>query len=325
MKEKTKKKIVLFIVILIIGFLLSETVLRFFLAKPSYPVEQVRLSEFKDIGHELIPNIDVIDEGPIIKLKPVKVKTNSFGIRDKEYSLEKPKNIIRIIGLGDSVTFGAYIEEKDTFLNVLEEKLNENGNYEVINFALSGYNTEQNLAVLKHKAIKFNPDIVLLVFVYNDFEEPTNPIAEDSFIQKLRNLMRHVYTVRLAYWNYIKLTEESKIETEYSKLDETRKQITFDSMKKMAEISKKNNVKFVVLIWPHLPVWQNDFYQGYKKDIIKLAEESKFYVIEMDDIWQGYNEEELIVPKEGHPNALANRIVGEKLYESFLNQGIIEE
>ena len=52
----------------------------------------------------------------------VKIRTNSMGVRDREYDKKKPENTYRIIGLGDSVTFGANIDENETFLNILEEK-----------------------------------------------------------------------------------------------------------------------------------------------------------------------------------------------------------
>src|SRR5271170_1922765 len=57
-------------------------------------------------------------------LMGVPVSINSAGMRDGEYSVEKPPGVYRIMMLGDSTTFGWGVREQDTAAKFLERKLN---------------------------------------------------------------------------------------------------------------------------------------------------------------------------------------------------------
>ena len=54
----------------------------------------------------------------------VSIRTNTKGLRDREYNSKKPKNTFRILVLGDSFTFGSCVEENETYPKVLENFLN---------------------------------------------------------------------------------------------------------------------------------------------------------------------------------------------------------
>jgi hypothetical protein len=50
-------------------------------------------------------------------------ETNSFGLRDVEFSLAKPEGTLRIVCLGDSVTYGAGVPFDETYEQQLERAL----------------------------------------------------------------------------------------------------------------------------------------------------------------------------------------------------------
>ena len=97
-----------------------------------------QMSKIPGLQFELKPNTYSIWQG-------AKTYINSKGLRDKEYKIPKPDNTFRIIGLGDSVTFGASIDQNDTFLNLIEHELNNyyDKNIEVLNAGVSAYNSLQ--------------------------------------------------------------------------------------------------------------------------------------------------------------------------------------
>lgn len=104
----------------------------------------------------------------------VTISINSQGRRDKEVPLKKPAGTYRIAILGDSVAFGARVEAKDDFATQLEWNLNARSqslHYEVLNFGVPGYGTWQELSALKEKTLAYNPDVVMLAFVMNDFSD----------------------------------------------------------------------------------------------------------------------------------------------------------
>ncbi|MBI5185166.1 MAG: SGNH/GDSL hydrolase family protein [Nitrospinae bacterium] len=104
------------------------------------------------------------------------VKLNSRGLRDYEYSLEKPEKVFRILVLGDSMTFGQGIEELgNTFPKKLEAYLNkgaEGVRFELINAAKPGWGTDNAMYYLYEKGFDFNPDMVLLNYYHNDVPTP---------------------------------------------------------------------------------------------------------------------------------------------------------
>jgi hypothetical protein len=101
----------------------------------------------------------------------VLVETNSLGLREREYPVERVPGVHRIAVLGDSFTFGVGTEFTDTYSKRLEAQLNRSsGPFEVINFGVGGYNTVLELATWREQAARFKPDLVILGYVLNDTE-----------------------------------------------------------------------------------------------------------------------------------------------------------
>ncbi|NMC64243.1 MAG: SGNH/GDSL hydrolase family protein [SAR324 cluster bacterium] len=128
------------------------------------------------IIYVLKPHLDV-------KFMRAKVRTNSFGMRGPEYPLEKGIDTYRIVLLGDSFAFGWGVEENESFASVLEKNLNHifmgHPKIEVLNLAVPGYSTFQEVMLFMEKGLCFSPDAVLLYFVENDFGLP-------FFVQDIR-------------------------------------------------------------------------------------------------------------------------------------------
>ena len=102
---------------------------------------------------------------------PVGIQTNSQGLRDAEV-LEKQDNEYRILSLGESSTFGAYVDNHDTYSAKLEKFLNETDStrrYRVINGGVSAYSSFQSLLYLKVRGVKLKPDMVLFYHEFNDY------------------------------------------------------------------------------------------------------------------------------------------------------------
>lgn len=96
-------------------------------------------------------------------------RTNNHGQRDQERSIEKPKGTKRILVLGDSVVEGHGLPEESTITAYWENALAES-NTEILNFGVSAYCTLAEIELLEVKGLRFDPDIVVLVFVENDFD-----------------------------------------------------------------------------------------------------------------------------------------------------------
>jgi lysophospholipase L1-like esterase len=88
------------------------------------------------------------------------------------YSLKKPADTFRIAFVGDSVVYGYGIVNEDTVSKQLEVLLNHNRRlkkkFEVINFGVPGYGTEQEVEWYLKKVKPFSPDLVIIGYCLND-------------------------------------------------------------------------------------------------------------------------------------------------------------
>jgi GDSL-like Lipase/Acylhydrolase family len=102
-----------------------------------------------------------------------KFVTNSKGFRNtKEFTYKKPANTIRVLSLGDSHTQGHEVRQEFTFSAVLERFLNQHKVHaEVINAGVSGFGNAEELVFLENEGFKYKPDVVVLGFFANDFED----------------------------------------------------------------------------------------------------------------------------------------------------------
>jgi hypothetical protein len=94
--------------------------------------------------------------------------TNSQGMRDREYDVEKPANVYRIALLGASIDMGWGVATPETYENLLEDWLNAEAirrgisrRFEVLNFAVPAYGPAQRYDVLHRKALAYQPDFIL--------------------------------------------------------------------------------------------------------------------------------------------------------------------
>ena len=120
------------------------------------------------LGWQLIPN----KTGYFVSKHEFKTKItiNSSGMRDKEYTSAKTSGKKRIAILGDSFASSFGVPDAETFAKVMEAK--QTSNTEVLNFGVNGYGPTQELLLLQTRAIKYSPDLVIMVvYVGNDFDD----------------------------------------------------------------------------------------------------------------------------------------------------------
>jgi len=103
------------------------------------------------------------------------MRTNENGFRGPLIPQEKLARTIRIVGIGDSIMFGWGVPEGQCYLERLQRKLNTTRpahRWETINTAVPGYNGVMEVECVKEKGLLFDPDIILVGYVGNDFALP---------------------------------------------------------------------------------------------------------------------------------------------------------
>jgi lysophospholipase L1-like esterase len=155
--------------------LACEGLARAFLWKP--PVQAAAQADtpqvvygFSATGYgDLQPNQRTII--PLYDIRPYYLQTNSAGLRNIE-ELNPDENVIRILAVGDSFTFGAYVHNHETWTARLESSLNTlllpNAQAQVLNAGIPGYTIEDELSYLLDKGLALEPDVVIVGFYTND-------------------------------------------------------------------------------------------------------------------------------------------------------------
>jgi hypothetical protein len=98
----------------------------------------------------------------------VEVATNSRGFRDREYPVARVPGKKRMLFLGDSFGFGFGVEQDQIMTEVMERKY---PGWEVINTAVAGYGTDQQLLFMQEGGLRYRPDVVLVLYHPNDVED----------------------------------------------------------------------------------------------------------------------------------------------------------
>jgi len=162
--KSRKRKLLLVLFGIIFGLLMTEIFLRVvgYSAPLFYTPDYFR-------GLVLRPNV----AGTYQREGRNFVSINSEGLRDREHSIAKPANTIRIALLGDSYCEALQVPLEQTFWWQLQQQLESCDQFagkhiEIINFGVSGYGAGQELITLQQKVWQYSPDIVMLLMTTNN-------------------------------------------------------------------------------------------------------------------------------------------------------------
>lgn len=107
-------------------------------------------------------------EGLLISAgKPSHIRINKLGIRGPELSRDAGKPIV--LCLGDSFTYGAGVDEDETFTADLNKS--SGGKYVAVNAGVVGYNLSQYYSRLASIGGELRPAVVVLGIFANDWED----------------------------------------------------------------------------------------------------------------------------------------------------------
>jgi len=177
--KKIFKNLLLIFISTVFTLLILEILLRIFGHQGQYTVSQYPEKMF---NYSTVTRLNPNFEGnfPKSELKG-HIKINSKGLRDVEKPYKK-NGKIRILGLGDSFVFGHGVEFEESFLTILEKKLqNKNDSIEIIKAGAPGIGPQTYYSILQEEGIKYNPDLVLVnIFVGNDIYDIRLPAVNNS-------------------------------------------------------------------------------------------------------------------------------------------------
>ena len=261
---------------------------------------------------------------------------NNEGVRDRNFLITKPDNTIRIIVLGDSYTFGAGIENaSDTYPKVLERKLNNfnfNKNYEVLNFGISGVDTQRELEIIKERALKYEPDFLIIGYVLNDLK---NVDPEIRTFERLRLPIIGFALSRISYlYNFLE-SRINKVALNFGKTpyeeslkayfnSEINKNEARKTFKEILKIAKEKEIKVLLMIFPPFYQMKNYQFQPAHEFIEEVAQENSFIFLDLLEVYKDYDEKDLQVSKHNsHPNEFGHELAAEAIFEKLKKENFI--
>ena len=162
----------------ILVFLILETGLRVYHRSHKIPPDKTKMEEYLKYAH--VPHARFQYTKSSFS---VNVEQNSIGAHDVEHSLKKDKGVKRILVIGDSFVESYQVSLEKIFTRRLEQLLNRSvkeSKYEVISLGMSGYGSEKEYHLLRNIGIKFNPDLVILLFLEeNDIRDVSLSLSGD--------------------------------------------------------------------------------------------------------------------------------------------------
>lgn len=274
------------------------------------------------------------------------VHINQKGLRDYEHSYERTSDTRRILVLGDSFAWGYGVEESQRFSQLLETSLG----VEVINAGVSGYSTDQELLWFRSEGIKYDTDLVILVFTGNDIGDNQRQLVntiyyKPHFIVEDGDLILQGYPVprtsrqgRLVYFlsqrsalayflvqSYFDLLSYSRNlransyrgNSSLSTSSSTRDpfEVTIALLEEIRNIANSKKSKFMIVATDG---WWNGPPGSTYQDFIDTLKADGFLVLDVEAM-PGFDPMEMHIPNDGHWNKAGHEFVAKKIKD--FNEG----
>jgi len=357
------KNIVFVLITILVFFLLLEGIFRliypFWYKKHEKEILEEETNFYKRdpvLGWTLTPDFEGERD---IHSKKYYYKTNSLGIRDKDYPFKKPESVYRIICLGDSITEEGLSNEA-AYPKLLEKKINAGFSLdrraEVINAGIVDYGIEQEYLFLKERGLNYKPDMVILGYFLNDgrgfvpskaifLKGFKNILGKSRFLYMLDKMIMK-YRIKYQYkiwekdreqlWRPVFNAEDWRNDKKvrYKLIELSKKdwglawtqkgwERTEYFLNKISTLSKSKNFKFVVLAFPitlQLYADASDSYMFLPQErLSQYCRDNKIILIDLLPYVKKYKEEGVFYD-HCHHTPFGLELISQALYDSIKDE-----
>jgi D-alanyl-lipoteichoic acid acyltransferase DltB (MBOAT superfamily) len=258
---------------------------------------------------ELIPSTGVQTRfGPI--------HTNRWGMRDRDYAPQPGSDTYRIALLGASTVMGWGVGDDEVFEALVERRLNQAppdpsfSRYEILNFAVPGYEPLQQLAVLD-KAWEFAPHAILHV------------AAGRELLGAAQNLATSIAKgVPIPYPYLREIARRAEIDqrtdetTALRRLEPFRGEMVSWLYAEMVRSARAHGAVPVLMFLPHIypGIWQQE-----AAEVLDRARKAGFVVLDLQGIYRGIEGTDLRLAEwDAHPNVRGHQIIAAGLHDAIV-------
>ena len=270
------------------------------------------------LRYELKPSLSTVYHGAALH-------TNRWGMRDKEYELQKPAGTFRVAVLGSSLAMGEGVGDDETFESILEDRLNRQASsdrstrIELMNFGVGFYNPLQDLIVLEGKAVRFQPDAIFVVGHTSDPFELVHHFSErlSAKVEPPYDFLRDTLkSAGVAQDPKTGIAQETRKDVLDKRLQPYAYPLLTSTYRRMVELCRARGIEPV---WIYMPI-PGDLWEGSElmSDLIGAARTAGFTVVDLSNVYADRDVEQLTVAAwDNHPNARAHRLIADRLYQEL--------
>jgi hypothetical protein len=261
---------------------------------------------------ELRPNASIVLKGALMHV-------NRWGMRDQDYTKEKPAGTYRYAMVGASVSMGTGVGDGQDFESLIERRLNSEkdphshySKYEILNFSVGGYSPLQYLWVIEHKVYDFQPDALLYVAHGNHDEERTVYFMS-KFVRSGVDL-QYDYLRQIARNAGVDRNTPSAVAIR--RLQPYGKQMLAWIYQRIVQDCRERGIIPVSVYLQALDEQQMPLASAPRH--IRMAQQAGFVTV---DVVYWYKEQEMpalkIAAWDSHPNPRGHQLIADALYEAL--------
>lgn len=250
---------------------------------------------------------------------------------DADIARAAESDAFTIVGLGDSIMYGAQQAHDETYLEQARKRLAEKGvgQLEILNLAVPGYNTKQEAAVFKELDGRVRPDLVIVHYWGNDVHQyrvvggyvvDYGDISPDGrFVIRALPLPPQVSDYLLIHSRVYELLSQFVIQWKRQHFGDEWTNVSVP-MAAIHERARNAGARLLILASPDLsgasPRTPVDL-----KDLKQFADARGIEVIDLTD-WVRQRASTEVSYDGVHFNAAGHRIIGERLAEHLLGRDL---
>ncbi len=233
-------------------------------------------------------------------------KINSSGLRGPDIKEDKPE--LRILALGNSCTFGWGVPYQQTWVASLHSLIeNKTGMVsEVICAGVPGYSSHQGKIFFKNELLELDPDIVLIMFGWNDQWSAGQGITDDrqetaaNWIICVHNMLSPFKTYQAIRKIVLRICDEEK-KIEISDVSPTCR-VGLDqfymNLRSIIKIAKKNEIIPILMVPPvaSLGIYidaeistLHAKHEKYQNEIRRLGQKENVPIVNLQEVFDNYN------------------------------------
>ena len=356
-KLRLKTKVLILLLSLFFSLFILEVFIRIFTFPGSRIEPQHFYSKNDTRGWETTKNFKGVVKTWEFKTS---VNINSEGFRNFEHTKQKAEDTYRIVGLGDSFTFGFGVPFENNYLRILEKKLNRSSfniqRYEIIKTGIPGYCLLQEFILLKEQGINYKPDLVLIGFDVNDHVdslEPFDTVCEGFLIKRVSlqspflkgklfiyKNFQSIYliskTLKLITSKFIRSKEAKILYNEQLRNEYKQKafSLTVHLLQEIKEFCQEREIKILLVFIPHKsqvhpdkfkPSMFSHYYSGLDTFLGETCQKNEIAYLNLLPRFKlsATQGEQLYFNIDGHWNSDGHKLAAELIFEKLKELEII--